>query len=74
MVEELAELLDLVLLLVGHLEARLVEDVLGTDDLAAGTEREGDRVGRPGSGRGGTTPCWAKAIAVASTAPIQMGR
>ena len=26
------------------------------------------------SGRGGTTPCWAKAIAVASTAPIQIGR
>ena len=26
------------------------------------------------SGRGGTTPCWANAIAVASTAPIQMGR
>ena len=26
------------------------------------------------SGRGGTTPCWAWAIAVASGAPIQMGR
>ena len=26
------------------------------------------------SGRGGTTPCWAKAIAVASGAPIQIGR
>ncbi len=26
------------------------------------------------SGRGGTTPCWANAIAVASTAPIQIGR
>ena len=26
------------------------------------------------NGRGGTTPCWAKAIAVASTAPIQIGR
>src|SRR5689334_2417038 len=26
------------------------------------------------SGRGGTTPCWAKAMAVASTAPIQIGR
>src|SRR3954451_3517584 len=26
------------------------------------------------SGRGGTTPCCAKAMAVASTAPIQMGR
>ena len=26
------------------------------------------------SGRGGTTPCWAKAIAVASTAPTQIGQ
>ncbi len=26
------------------------------------------------SGRGGTTPCWANAMAVASTAPIQIGR
>ncbi len=26
------------------------------------------------SGRGGTTPCSAKAIAVASPAPIQIGR
>ena len=26
------------------------------------------------SGRGGVTPCWANAMAVASTAPIQIGR
>ena len=116
LVEELAELLDLVLLLGGYGEAGLVEHLLGADDAGAGAQRQGDRVGRPGatsapepktrsakktpsltsvirtsvsslpvasstsfirswvSGRGGTTPCWAKAIAVASTAPIQIGR
>src|SRR4051794_29647005 len=26
------------------------------------------------SGRGGTTPCWANAMAVASAAPIQIGK
>ena len=116
-VEELPELLHLVLLLVGHREPRLVQHVLGADDLGAGAQREGDGVRRAGadldagaedqrprrtrrrfisvirtsvsslpvavrtsfirscvSGRGGTTPCCAKAIAVASTAPIQIGR
>ena len=49
LVEELPELLDLVLLLVGHREAGLVEHVLGADDRGAGAQREGDRVRGPGA-------------------------
>ena len=119
LVEELAELLDLVLLLVRDGEPGLVEDVLGCTrmpapvrsasaiavrrarahlDSAAKTSSakktpssqlgdadlcqrrcraalEHGRLNRSWvSGRGGTTPCCANAIAVASTAPIQIGR
>src|SRR6187402_2693589 len=44
-VEELAELLDLVLLLVGYDDPGVVEQVLGAHDLRTGAQREGDRVG-----------------------------
>ena len=46
MVEELAERLDLVLLLGGHGQAGLVEHSLGAHDAGAGAQRQGDRVGR----------------------------
>jgi hypothetical protein len=93
LVEEFAELLDLVLILVGHRYAPRLEHLLGADDPAADPQRQGDRVGRPrpdgepavedqlgvedvlaDRGRGGTTPCWANAIALASGAPTQIGR
>src|SRR5436305_5414088 len=44
LVEELAELLDLVLLLVGDLDPDLVEQVLGTEDGRTGPDGEGDGV------------------------------
>ena len=51
-VEELAELLDLVLLLGGYGEAGLVEDLLGAEDARAGPQRERDRVGGAGADLG----------------------
>ena len=49
LVEELAELLDLVLLLSsGMLMPGLVEHRLGAEDRRAGAQRERDRVGRAG--------------------------
>src|SRR3712207_281761 len=45
-------------------------DVCSSDLVASRTSLSRSWV----SGRGGTTPCCAKAMAVASTAPIQMGR
>src|SRR4051812_37734096 len=49
LVEELAELLDLVLLLVGDLDAHLVEQVLRAEDRRAGAHRQRDGVRRPGA-------------------------
>ena len=49
LVEELAELLHLVLLLVGHRDAGLVEHLLGADDLgarSAAPARSSPRAGR----------------------------
>ena len=68
-----------------HLDTA-VEHELGVEDTVAqlgdphllqaateGTSRSGSRIRSCVSGRAGTTPCWAKAMAVASTAPIQIG-
>src|SRR5215211_1933437 len=49
LVEELAELLDLVLLLVGDLDADLVEQVLGSVDGSPGADGERDGVRRAGA-------------------------
>src|SRR3954451_20525323 len=49
LVEELAELLDLVLLLVGDLDPHLVEQLLGPEDGGTGADGEGDGVGRAGA-------------------------
>src|ERR1700737_78665 len=46
-VEKLAELLDLVFLLVRDGHARLVQDLLAGEDLRAGAQRQRDGVGRP---------------------------
>src|SRR5215467_5269667 len=48
-VEELAELLDLVLLLVRDRHTGLVQDLLGGEDGGAGAQRERDRVRGPGA-------------------------
>ena len=49
LVEELAELLDLVLLLVGDLDPDLVEQVLRAEDRRPGADGERDGVRRPGA-------------------------
>ena len=49
LVEELAEALDLVLLLGRHGQPDLVEDLLGADDPTAGAQRQRDRVRRAGT-------------------------
>src|SRR5215472_14501672 len=46
-VEELTELLDLVLLLVGDRDAGLLEDFVSRENRGAGPERQGYRVRRP---------------------------
>src|SRR4029453_67166 len=46
LVEELAELLDLVLLLVGDLDAHLVEQVVGPVDRRTGADGDSPRVRR----------------------------
>ncbi len=117
LVEELAELLHLVLVLVGHRDAAGLEHLVGADDPASrsaararsrprsGSRPSGRRRRRSSawktlsriatirtsssrrprasmmsrmrscvSGRGGTTPCWANAMALASAAPTQIGR
>src|SRR3954452_19943075 len=51
LVEELAELLDLVLLLVGDLDADLVEELLGPEDRGTRADGEGDGVRRAGADR-----------------------
>src|SRR5690606_8921033 len=48
-VEELAELLHFVLLLVGDGDAGLFEDVLAGEDGGAGAQGQGDGVGRAGA-------------------------
>src|SRR5579859_444467 len=48
-VQELAELLDLVFLLVRDRDPGLVQDLLGREDRRAGAQRERDRVRRPGA-------------------------
>src|SRR5262245_63772411 len=48
LLEELAELLDLVLLLVRNHDPGLGEHLVGTPDRRADPQREGDRVAGPG--------------------------
>src|SRR6201994_139173 len=52
LVEELAELLDFVFLLVGDRHPDLVQDLVGGEDRGAGPQRQRDRVRRPGADLG----------------------